>query len=289
MDIKRIILKAIDIHAHFSTEKGSAFRTPAEIEAAERIYKTAIKWKTDDQMANDFLDASVRAILDGPLCKDINDLVENNNYIGEMVAGHQNVFAGAWAHIPVHTGKEGLRELERCLRQLGMTGLVVNQIENHTGCNDARYYPFYELCDGLHAPVLINVGHSGTGAGLPGGGGLHLKHCSPLNVDDVAADFPNLTIIAGHPAWPWQDEMIAVLLHKPNVFNELHGWAPRYFSAELKKEIGGRLQDKIMFGSGYPLFSFERLFTEWESLGLSDDILEKVYLSNAQRILNIFK
>jgi uncharacterized protein len=280
-------MKAIDVHAHFSTEKGSAFRTPAEIEAAQRVYKTAIKWKTDDGMANDFLGASVRAILDGPPCKEINDLIANNNYISEMVSAHQNVFAGAWAHIPVETGKAGLSELERCLRQLKMTGLVVNQIENHTGCNDPRFYPFYELCDGMHAPVLINVGHSGTGAGLPGGGGLHLKHCSPLNVDDVAADFPNLTIIAGHPAWPWQDEMIAVLLHKPNVFNELHGWLPRYFSAELKKEIGGRLQDKIMFGSGYPLFSFERLFSEWESLGLRDDVLEKVYLLNAQRILNI--
>ena len=81
--------------------------------------------------------------------------------------------------------------------------------------------------------------------------------------------------------------MIAVLLHKPNVFNELHGWLPKYFSAELKKEIGGRLQDKIMFGSGYPLFSFERLFNEWEALGLRDEVLEKVYLLNAQRILNI--
>jgi len=280
-------MKAIDVHAHFSTEKGSAFHTPAEIAAAERVYKTAIKWKTDDQMANDFLGASVRAILDGPLCNDINDLKTSNNYISEMVSVHQSVFAGAWAHIPANMGKDGLNELERCLGQLKMTGLVVNQIENHTGCNDARFYPFYELCDELHAPVLINVGHSGTGAGLPGGGGLHLKYCSPLNVDDVAADFPNLTIIAGHPAWPWQDEMIAVLLHKPNVFNELHGWLPRYFSPELKKEIGGRLQDKIMFGSGYPLFSFERLFTEWESLGLRDDVLEKVYFSNAQRILKI--
>jgi hypothetical protein len=287
MDIKRIFMKAIDVHAHFSTEKGSAFRTFEEIAAAERVYKTAIKWKTDELMANDFLGASVRAILDGPVCEDINDLAANNNYISEMVSERKNAFAGAWAHIPVRLGKEGLIELERCLRQLKMIGFVVNQIENLTGCNDSRFYPFYELCDSLHAPVLINVGHSGTGAGLPGGGGLHLKHGSPMNVDDVAADFPNLTIIAGHPAWPWQDEMIAVLLHKPNVFNELHGWLPRYFSAELKKEIGGRLQDKFMFGSGYPLFAFERLFTEWESLGLRDGVLEKIYFSNAQRILKI--
>jgi predicted TIM-barrel fold metal-dependent hydrolase len=199
------------------------------------------------------------------------------------------VFAGSWAHILVDLGKEGLMELERCLTQLNMIGFVVNPIENFTGCNDSRFYPFYDLCDSLHAPVLINVGHSGTGAGLPGGGGLHLRNCNPLNLDDVAADFPNLTLIAAHPAWPWQDEMISILLHKPNVYNELHGWLPRYFSAELKREIGGRLQDKFMFGSGYPLFSFERLFNDWDSLGFRDVILEKVYFSNAKRIINCTK
>jgi len=280
-------MKAIDLHAHFSTEKGSAFRTPEEIAAAEKVYKTTIKWKTDREMTDDFKSADVQAFLDGPLCKDIHDLHTNNDYISEIMSQFPNIFIGAWAHIPVHLGKVGLDELERCLTQLKMTGLVINQIENLTGCNDLCYYPFYELCDSLHVPVLINVGHSGTGAGLPGGGGLHLKNCHPLNVDDVAADFPNLTIIAGHPAWPWQDEMIAVLLHKPNVFNELHGWLPRYFSPELKKEIGGRLQDKFMFGSGYPLFAFDKLFREWEALGLRDGILEKIYLTNSQRVLHI--
>jgi uncharacterized protein len=281
------MMKAIDVHAHFSTEKGSAFRTFEEITAAEKVYKNTIKWKTDLEMAGDFKSAQVRAILDGPLCKNINDLRTNNDYTAQMMSQFPDIFIGAWAHIPVSFGKEGLGELERCLNQLKMTGLVINQIENLTGCNDPCFYPFYELCDSLRAPVLINVGHSGTGAGLPGGGGLHLKHCHPLNVDDVAADFPNLTIIAGHPAWPWQDEMIAVLLHKPNVFNELHGWLPRYFSPELKKEIGGRLQDKFMFGSGYPLFAFDKLFREWEALGLRDGILEKIYVTNAQRVLNI--
>ena len=51
------------------------------------------------------------------------------------------------------------------------------------------------------------------------------------------ADFPNLTIIAAHPGWPWTDEMTAVALHKGNVFWELSGWAPKYFPAPLKVDI----------------------------------------------------
>src|SRR4051812_4436474 len=84
------------------------------------------------------------------------------------------------------------------------------------------------------------VGTTGLGAGLPGSTGIILDSCHPRHLDAVAARFAGLTIIAARPAWPWQSEMIAVLLHKPNVWCELHGWSPRYFSNELKRaSLGG--------------------------------------------------
>ncbi len=100
----------------------------------------------------------------------------------------------------------------------------------------------------------------------------------------MATKFPDLTIIAGRQAWPWVNEMIAVLLHKANVWNELHGWSPKYFTPELKWEISHWLQDKIMFGADYPLLSYERLFRDWEAEGYSQEILEKIYYKNAQRL-----
>jgi uncharacterized protein len=51
---------------------------------------------------------------------------------------------------------------------------------------------------------------------MPGGGGLRLKYSNPIHLDDVAADFPEMTIIIAHPSWPWQDEALSVCLHKPN-------------------------------------------------------------------------
>ena len=111
-----------------------------------------------------------------------------------------------------------------------------------------------------------------------------IEHCHPRYIDEVAAKFPDLTIIAGRPAWPWQVEMIAVMLHKPNVWNELHGWSPKYFTPELKWDISHRLQDKIMFGADYPLFLYERLFRDWEADKYSPEILEKVFYKNAQRL-----
>ena len=78
-----------------------------------------------------------------------------------------------------------------------------------------------------------------------------------------------------------------MLLHKGNVYNELSGWSPKYFSPEFKREINGRLQDKFMFGSDYPVLSHKRLFQDWESEGYKPEVLEKVFWKNAQRILKL--
>ena len=134
-------------------------------------------------------------------------------------------------------------------------------------------------------PAKISVGITAIGQGTRGGGGVHLAYENPIPyIDDVAVAFPNLDIIAAHCPWPFHNEMIAVLVHKANVYNELHGWSPRHFPAELKREINGRLQDKFMFGSDYPLFTYERLFKGWESEGYKPEVLEKVFIKNTLRI-----
>jgi predicted TIM-barrel fold metal-dependent hydrolase len=102
------------------------------------------------------------------------------------------------------------------------------------------------------------------GAGMPGGMGAKLRHAHPSAIDELAADFPNLTITAAHPGWPWVDETTAVAFHKGNVFWELSGWA----SAQLKTDIKGRLRDKIMFGSDYPSIPYDRLLREWSELDI---------------------
>ena len=135
-----------------------------------------------------------------------------------------------------------------------MIGLAVEASGLGIAPSDKVFYPFYELCVEVNAPVSICVGYTGWGEGLPGGRGFYLEDCHPRHVDKIASKFPELTIIAGRPAWPWQNEMIAVLLHKPNVLYELHGWAPKYFPQELKCEIRHRLQDKVMLGADYPIY-----------------------------------
>jgi hypothetical protein len=85
--------------------------------------------------------------------------------------------------------------------------------------------------------------------------GLRLDYCRPLLVDSVAAAFPNLTIIEAHPGWPWTDELLAMALHKGNVFIDLSGWAPKYFPATLVQYARTLLKDKVLFGTDWPLLT----------------------------------
>ena len=134
--------------------------------------------------------------------------------------------------------------------------------------------------------MLIFVGTTGLGAGLPGGDGVILDHCHPRHLDIVAATYPELQIVAARPGWPWQAETIAVLMHKRNIWYELHGWSPKYHTPDLKHDIARRLKDRILFGADYPLFKYERLVQDWQNEEYTPEILNKVFHENAERFFD---
>ena len=98
------------------------------------------------------------------------------------------------------------------------------------------------------ADRAVPLGTTGIGAGMPGGGGVQLKYSNPMLVDDVAADFPELDIILAHPSFPWQEEALAIAVHKPNVYIDLSGWSPKYFPEILVRYTNTLLKEKMLFG-----------------------------------------
>lgn len=125
------------------------------------------------------------------------------------------------------------------------------------------------------------------GAGLPGGSGYKLKYVNPIYLDDVAADFPDLTIIGAHPSWPWQDEIIAMAIHKPNVYTDLSGWSPRFFPPVLVQYMKSLIKDKVLFGTDYPFIKPKRWMNDFMQLDLSQDVRERILEKNARRILRL--
>jgi Amidohydrolase len=83
---------------------------------------------------------------------------------------------------------------------------------------------------------------------------------------DVAVDFPSLPIIMAHPSFPWQDEAISICLHKPNVYIDLSGWSPKYFSPTLLQYANSRLRSKVLFGSDYPFITPDRWLADFAQI-----------------------
>lgn len=284
-------MRAIDVHSHMTTPEYTYERRYGKevSDAIQKYYRIKEVVKTEDEMAQDFIEHGVKSIIiawDAEFRSGYPRVT--NDYVAGVAGRHPEAFAGAWAMIDPWKGKLAVKELEHCIKDLGMIGVKFQQVAQEFFPNDRMVYPLYEKCVELGCAVLFHTGTTGLGAGQPGGGGYKLKHTQPIPyIDDVAADFPKLTIVGAHPSWPWQEQMIAVLLHKNNVYADLSGWAPKYFSEVLKREINGRLQDKFFFGSDYPEIPVRRWLDEFTGGEYKPEVVEKVLYKNAQRVLKI--
>ena len=128
---------------------------------------------------------------------------------------------------------------------------------------------------------------AGIGAGLPGGHGIKLRFSDPMLLDDVAADFPTLTIILAHPSVPWQDSAISIATHKANVFIDLSGWLPKYFPPQLVRAANGLLRHKVLFGSDYPVLSPDRWIDSFADLDIKPEVRGLIMKDNAIKVLGL--
>jgi uncharacterized protein len=210
----------------------------------------------------------------------------SNDYVAKLVHDFPDVFVG-FACVDPWKGVMAVKELERAIVELGLRGAKFQPIAQRFFPSDKQFYPLWEMCAKLKLPVVFHTGMTGLGAGVRGGDGFHLKYGQPMHLDDVAADFPEMTIIGAHPAWPWQDEMLAIMLHKTNVYCDLSGWSPKYFPPALVKYANSLLQDRALFGSDYPFFSPERWLQDFETVQFRPEVRQKILLTNAQKLLGL--
>ena len=153
--------------------------------------------------------------------------------------------------------------------------------------NDERYYPIYEAIAEAGLPTVFHTGQTGIGAGLPGGRGIKLRYSDPMLLDDVAADFPTMTVILAHPSVPWQDSAISMATHKANVYIDLSGWLPKYFPTQLVRAANGPLRRKVLFGSDYPVISPDRWMTSFDDLEIKPEVRPLIMKDNAVDVLGL--
>ncbi len=279
-------MKAIDIHVHvprhpdlpdYGIEPGlrKMFRMDGEPDSV-------------DEMAARYEAADVRAVIFSVDAEtETGDKPDPNDYVAEVVKRYPDRFFG-FATVDPRKGKAAVEELERAVTDLGLIGLKLHPIHMAFFPDDPEFEPLFDTAERLGIPVLIHTGYAAAGAGTPGGGGFKLAYSRPIpHIDNLAADHPSLKIIMAHPAWPWIDEQIAVALHKPNVYIDLSGWAPKYIPKQLITEAGGRLRRKVLFGSDYPYMPPERWLEEFAELEIREEARELILLENAKTVLGL--
>jgi predicted TIM-barrel fold metal-dependent hydrolase len=281
------LLRAVDLHVHLPTPEWLDGSMGPYRDNAERYFRSRVVQKTADELAVEYAQDQVFGIL---LAWDAETATGrpplSNDLVSSIVQRHPKRFA-FFAGVDPWKGKAAVDELERAVRELGAIGAKFHPSLQDFYPSDERHFPLWEKAAELKIPCLFHTGTSGIGAGAPGGQGVKLDPARPIHLDVVAARFPELQIIAAHFGWPWHLELIAMALHKANIHIELSGWSPKYYPEELAREIGGRLQDRTLFGSDYPFLKPARIIQELEGLGMKPEARVKILRENATRLLKL--
>jgi len=192
----------------------------------------------------------------------------------------------AFASVDPMRGFTAVSEARRLIAR-GVKGFKLHPPLQEFHANDKAAYPFYEVIQEARLPVIFHTGHSGIGTGMRGGGGIRLKYGHPMDIDDVAVDFPDMPIIMAHPSFPWQEEAISVCLHKVQVYIDLSGWSPKYFSPILIQYANTLLKKKMLFGSDFPLITPDRWLADFEKISIKDEVRPLILKENAIRLFGL--
>lgn len=208
---------------------------------------------------------------DGPLI--------SNDEVAAHVRKRPDLFVGV-ASVDLHRPMDAVRELRRAVKQLGFKALRVLPWLWERPPNDRRYYPLYAECVELRIPFCLQVGHAGP-----------LKPSDPGRpipyLDEVALDFPELTIVGGHIGYPWENEMIALATKYENVFIDTSAYKPSRFPPALVTYMRGHGRSKVLFGSNYPMILPSDCLAQVDKLELDVEARRLFLYENARRVFQL--
>jgi predicted TIM-barrel fold metal-dependent hydrolase len=202
--------------------------------------------------------------------------------VHEAVRRYPHRFSGL-AGIDPTRGIAGLKELDNAVREFGFVGAHLYPHWFGKAPDAAIYYPYYARCAELGIPIMMQVGHClvyQKDRRLPSVG-------RPITLDQVAIDFPELTLIGIHLGYPWTEEMISVCTKHPNVFMAGDAYAPKHWGPTAVHYANTFGQDKFLFGTDWWVVDPERAMDDIHGLNFRSEPLQKILRDNALRVFNI--
>ena len=204
-----------------------------------------------------------------------------------FVKAHPDRFIGFTAAHPDRGVEQNLERIERAVNDLGLKGIKINPHAGHYP-NDERLYPVFEKATELGVPVMFHTGIKAPSEGT------RVKYCQPIYLDDVAVDFPDMTIIIAHAGYPWVEETILVGLYAGNVYADISTLTQiegvmgfEVMLPTLQKLTASWGAQRVLFGSD-GIFNMEETLTAVKSADfLSDSDREKILWKNAKEVLKL--
>ncbi|MEX5261548.1 amidohydrolase family protein [Kocuria sp. CPCC 205263] len=281
-------LDAIDMHVHIECSDHGHPSLPAALtEASAKYFKSEDRSPSLDTIAQRYRQWRMAAVV---FTVDATTALGHEpNSIEEIAAGaaRNNDVLIPFGSVDPLQGGPAVERAKKLVEHHGVKGFKFHPSLQGFDPSDERFYPLYEAIQALGVPALFHTGQNGMGAGLPGGYGIKLGYSNPLLLDAVAADFPELQVIMAHPSVPWQEEANSIATHKANVWIDLSGWSPKYFPESLVKASNAMLQDKVLFGTDYPLITPQKWLGAFEQQSFTDEVRPKILKDNAVRLLGL--
>ena len=186
-----------------------------------------------------------------------------------------------FASVDINSDPDAAALLEGYLDTAPIRGLKLYPSYQFYYPNDPRLYPIYDICQTARIPVLLHIGSSV----IPG---TRIKYCDPVCLDDVAVDFPDLTVVMAHGGRGfWYDVCAFLAMHKPNFYIDVSGLVPA--SLRVHYPDLDRLAHKMVFGSDWPAMpkSVAANIAAIRALDLPQHALEDLLFENAARMLRL--
>jgi predicted TIM-barrel fold metal-dependent hydrolase len=202
--------------------------------------------------------------------------------VHKVCTQHPTRFSGL-AGIDPTRGMQGLADLELAVRKHGFVGAHLYPHWFGLAPDHAKYYPYYAKCCELDIPIMMQVGHNlvySRERRLPSVG-------RPICLDQVAIDFPELTIIGIHIGVPWTEEMISMCWKHENVYVAGDAYAPKHWPKEFIHYANTYGRHKVLFGTDWPVIDPERAVREIEALQLRPDSKRMLMRDNALRVFGL--
>jgi len=281
-------LTAIDVHVHVHASVRKKSDNEQYMKDMSAYFRTESKAANVHQVAEYYRERNMAAVVFGVdnIRSSRNDQQPTNEEIAELAAEHRDVLI-PFASVDPARGGDGVARAKRLITEYGVRGFKFHPNAQEFYPNAREVYPLYEVIAEHGCIALFHTGQTGVGAGTRGGGGIRLKYSNPMYLDDVAVDFPDMPIIMAHPSFPWQEEALSVALHKPQVYIDLSGWSPKYFSPSLVQYANTLLKHKVLFGSDYPVITPDRWLADFEKIDIRPDVRPLILKENAAKLFGL--